>query len=206
MDEEEHVPRVSVRPLSDDNVPRVSVRPSADERSETSKSSSRPQTPVGPEPAPSDPQLNPPADEAAAVEGHERVGDANGDAHVEDGVPAPANGADEPVLADSRAKIHAREEERKQQQSELVQLCAAGSSHSSHPSVIRVRVSISCSCVQEDILPSTGRLSHYEVQRQIGSGRFSTVFRAKAIKDNGRLVAMKKIQVPDSSAPSLVRQ
>lgn len=50
--------------------------------------------------------------------------------------------------------------------------------------------------MQEDILPSTGRLSHYEVQRQIGSGRFSTVFRAKAIKDNGRLVAMKKIQVP----------
>ena len=41
MDEEEHVPRVSVRPLSDDNVPRVSVKPATDERSETSKSSSR---------------------------------------------------------------------------------------------------------------------------------------------------------------------
>ena len=47
----------------------------------------------------------------------------------------------------------------------------------------------------EEILPSNGHLSHYEIQRQIGSGRFSTVFRAKSVKDNGRLVAIKKIQV-----------
>ena len=46
----------------------------------------------------------------------------------------------------------------------------------------------------EDILPvNVGRLRLYEVGKQIGSGKFSVVFRARMA--DGRNVALKKIQI-----------
>jgi NIMA (never in mitosis gene a)-related kinase len=48
----------------------------------------------------------------------------------------------------------------------------------------------------EDILPvNVGRLKNYEVGKQIGSGKFSVVFRARM--SDGRNVALKKIHIFD---------
>jgi serine/threonine protein kinase len=48
----------------------------------------------------------------------------------------------------------------------------------------------------EDVIPvNQGRLAAYEVGKQIGSGKFSVVFRARA--PDGKNVALKKIQIFD---------
>ena len=48
----------------------------------------------------------------------------------------------------------------------------------------------------EDVIPvNQGRLATYEVGKQIGSGKFSVVFRARA--PDGKNVALKKIQIFD---------
>ena len=41
-----------------------------------------------------------------------------------------------------------------------------------------------------------GRLSHFEIDKKIGKGQFSEVFRAKCKVDNS-VVALKKVQVSD---------
>lgn len=43
---------------------------------------------------------------------------------------------------------------------------------------------------------ATGPLANYEIQRRIGSGKFSVVYKARKLKDNS-VCALKKVQVFD---------
>lgn len=43
---------------------------------------------------------------------------------------------------------------------------------------------------------ATGPLANYEIQRRIGSGKFSVVYKARRLKDNS-VCALKKVQVFD---------
>lgn len=43
---------------------------------------------------------------------------------------------------------------------------------------------------------AAGPLANYEIQRRIGSGKFSVVYKARRLKDNS-VCALKKVQVFD---------
>lgn len=43
--------------------------------------------------------------------------------------------------------------------------------------------------------PVYGSLANFEIDRKIGKGQFSEVFKAKCINDNNKYVALKKVQI-----------
>lgn len=45
------------------------------------------------------------------------------------------------------------------------------------------------------VTPQSGKLAYFDVEKKIGKGQFSEVYRARYKKDDGMSLALKKVQV-----------